>query len=168
MPGCGEADEEKGGGSGRGNLGLQPGRARPRTDSRIVGSRGGWSRLYCGTGPASIKILTGVLQSFSCTAMLVSALPLHLGLPDCLVGLAVMRGHKEEPGPVRSLIPHQIRVKLGGCAERPVFFLLSGKSLTAGGETGRCLNERLNHPLEGSRSEDWQVETGRFSHAGSA
>lgn len=43
MLGCGEADEEKGGGRWRA---IRPKRARPRTDSRIVGSLGGWNRGY--------------------------------------------------------------------------------------------------------------------------
>lgn len=75
MPGCGEADEEKGGGRARGNLAYE---SQARTDSRIVGSLGEWSRR-CRAGITK-NSHEGVLQSFPCTAMLVSALPLTLGL----------------------------------------------------------------------------------------
>lgn len=56
---------------------IWPTRARPRTDSRIVGSLGGWSRGYkAGTTKNSHE----GCSSLSCTAMLVSVCRLTLEL----------------------------------------------------------------------------------------
>ena len=86
---------------------IWPARARPRTDSRIVGSLRKWSRR-CKPGITK-NSHEGVLQSFPLHrhARVFSAVGSWAArLPGCSVGWAGRR-HKEEPGPVRILVLHQ-------------------------------------------------------------
>lgn len=146
-PGCGEADEEKGGGRGETIWRLG---ARPRTDSRIVGSLGGWSRRYkAGIPKNSHEGCSSLFPAPPCSCLLCR---LTLGLLG-RSGSAGAQG-RTGTGP-HSRLPPVVRLKLGGCAERPVF-LLSGKSLTVGGETRRRLNDRLKK----SRHGPWRVLAG--------
>lgn len=58
------------------------------------------------TGPASLKILMGVLQSFfPAPPLLVSVLPSNPGAGQG--GRVGSEGYKEEPVPVRSVVPNQ-------------------------------------------------------------
>lgn len=83
---------------------IWPTRARPRTDSRIVGSLGDGVEV---TRPASLKILMRGAPVFLLHRHARVCLPFDSWAARLLGRLGSEGGHKDEPGPVRTLVFHQ-------------------------------------------------------------